>query len=187
MCRVSTSRKEQDKKQPSLQTPLHLFLLIGILIMISACEQTILVKDTNYLYGEMYGKNDTGFVIVNVATVDTYYQVTNLTAGLLNGTTVTNSNMTVQQAGVYKIDLASSISAGEVSEYGLKVYLNGVGQDKCYAHSHLTIGHTSSMGITCLLTIETNGVLSVRIDDHVNPPNNPTIYSMNINALRIGN
>jgi hypothetical protein len=161
--------------------------------MISACEQTILVKDTNgnvtinNLYGEMYGKNDTGFVIVNMATVDTYYQVTNLTAGLLNGTTVTNSNMTVQQAGVYKIDLASSISAGEVSEYGLKVYLNGVGQDKCYAHSHLTIGHTSSMGITCLLTIETNGVLSVRIDDHVNPPNNPTIYSMNINALRIGN
>jgi hypothetical protein len=154
--------------------------------MISACEQTILVKDTN-LYGEMYGKNDTGFVIVNVATVDTYYQVTNLKAGLLNGATVTNSNMTVQQAGVYKIDLASSISAGGVSEYGLKVYLNGVGQDNCYTHSHLTIGHASSMGISCLLNIGTNGVLSVRIDDHVNPPNNPTIYSMNINALRIRN
>jgi hypothetical protein len=135
----------------------------------------------------MYGKNDTGFITVSVAVVDNYYQVTNLTSGLLNGATVTNSNMTIQQAGVYKIDLASSISAGGVSEYGLKVFLDGVGQDKCYTHSHLTIGHSSSMGISCLLTIRTNGVLSVRIDDHVNPPNNPTIYSMNINAMRIGN
>jgi hypothetical protein len=42
--RVSTSRKEQDKKQPSLQTPLHLFLLIGVILIVSACTDETIIK-----------------------------------------------------------------------------------------------------------------------------------------------
>jgi hypothetical protein len=42
--RVSTSRKEQGMKSPSLQNPLHLFLLIGILLMISACTDETIIK-----------------------------------------------------------------------------------------------------------------------------------------------
>lgn len=141
----------------------------------------------NMIYGEMWNKSDTGFAIIDLTAVDTYVQIVNITSGNNNGFSVSESNLTATYAGVYKIDFSLSLSSGSGSEYGIKIFKNGVGQNNCYSHLHTTANQDTHASGSCILSLSANDKIGIYIDDHINPVNDPTIYFTNVNLLRIGN
>ena len=44
-------------------------------------------------------------------------------------------------------------SYNAVSSYGLKLFINGVGQDNCYSHTHTTLSIEATPGFTCLIEL----------------------------------
>jgi hypothetical protein len=140
------------------------------------------------IYGEMYNKSDTGFYNVDLTTVDTYYQVKNLTAGLNNGFKVTSGNLTAQKKGVYRVIAKAGVIvvSGAGGDNGMKLFINEVGQDKCYDHEH-TSGNPIGFIFSCLVSINRNDNVSIRFDDHASPVSDLTVLNANINLERIGN
>jgi len=141
----------------------------------------------NMIYGEIYNKSDTGFCIVDLTAQDVYHNITNLTGGLLNGFTNNTNNLTTLIAGTYKVDGHVSMSAGGSGEFGLKLFIGNVGKDNCYSHHHIATGDAVTMAVNCLVKLNAGDEISLQVDDHINPPNDPTIKSVNLNAWRIGN
>ena len=139
------------------------------------------------LYGEMWNKNDDGFVTVNLITPDAYVQIDNLNAGSMNGVSLENTaNLTVASAGMYNIKATFSATAGGNGEFGFKIYVNGAGQNDCYAHGKVATGGAVPFGIDCLVSLSAGDNVGLYVDDHANPVNDPTIKSANINLVNIG-
>lgn len=141
----------------------------------------------NQIYGEDYNKADAGFETVNLVNPDEYVRVTRLNAGSLNGFTVADGNLVAVYGGVYQVNGSLSIGASGLSEYGIKGFVNDTGQDNCYAHGHLSASQVDNLNFTCFVRLTVGQNFNVRIDDHSNPVNDPTLYSMNVNLLRVGN
>lgn len=143
----------------------------------------------NMIYGGSWNKTTGGFETVNLVTPEVYVPITKLIAEMTNGVTITNGtgNMTIQMGGTYQVILGASIEQGQVSQYGIKLFINNVGQDKCYSHFETlaTVGGTPSF--ICFLNLVSGDVINVRMDDHTNPVNDPTISNLNFNILRVGN
>ena len=142
----------------------------------------------NQFYGEMWNKSDTGFAIVDLIAQDVYVQILNISGlSLLNGFTYSDSNLTAVDGGIYKVSAVASLSAGGNSEFGLKVFQNSTGQDECYSHSNIATGDAQALSIACFLKLEGGDTIGLYVDDHTNPPNDPTVHSANVNLVRIGN
>lgn len=138
-------------------------------------------------FGEMWNKNDDGFAIIDLTAQDVYSQITNLTNGSVNGFTLSSSNLTVTNNGMYLVNGAVSLSAGGNGEFGVSIYKNTVGQNDCYAHSHVANGDSQSFGIACLLSLVAGDKIGLYVDDHVNPPNDPTIQSASVTLVKVNN
>lgn len=147
----------------------------------------IIRKSKDGVYGEMWNKQDAGFEVVNLVTPEVYVRVQNLTSGQLSGVAHSNGNMTIGVNGKYKIDATISLEAAGNSEYGIKVFKNNTSLTNCYAHVHLASGNADNVGISCMVSLARNDVIDIRIDDHSNPVNDPTLVSTNLNILRVSN
>ena len=143
----------------------------------------------NMIYGGSWNKTTGGFETVNLVTTQVYVPITKLRTDMNNGVTITNGtgNMTIQMQGTYQVTVGASIGQGQVSEYGMKLYLNEVGQDKCYSHFETSAAIGGTPFFTCFLNLVAGDVINVRMDDHTNPVNDPTISNLNFNILRVGN
>lgn len=136
-------------------------------------------------YGELWNKSDEGFTTIDLVTIDTYVQITELNEGLSNKVTINESDLIIQSAGLYKINAVASIVAGGNSEFGLKLFINDTGQDNCYSHAHGSSSQTDIFSITCFLELNIGDRIGLYLDDHTNPPNDAVFNSANINILKI--
>ena len=144
------------------------------------------VSINNY-YGEMWNKSDTGFEKVDLVSTDTYVKVQNLSAGTNNGFTNGNGNLTAQFSGMYSVNAKVGATATAIAgEYGMKIFVNEVGQYNCYDHEEPS---TAPIGfiIICLVRLNAGDVVSVRFDDHADPVRDLILYNGNVNLFRIGN
>lgn len=142
----------------------------------------------NQIFGEMYNKSDAGFVTLTLPAQDVYVGLTDLNAGSLNGfAKTTDNNLLVQNTGKYLVNATTSLSTSGNGEYGIRIYVDETGKDNCYTHLHLSSGAVSSQSLNCILSLTSGNKVSIRIDDHANPPNDPTFYSANLTITRIGN
>jgi len=118
----------------------------------------------------------------------TYVPITQLRSDLLNGFSNEDSqNLTAQVSGVYQASASASILKGTVSSYGMKLFINGVGQDKCYSNFDTTATTGGTPSFTCFISLEVGDVVYVGMDDHTNPVNDPTLGNFNLNLVRMGN
>lgn len=142
----------------------------------------------NMVYGEMWNKSDSGFATVDLATTDVYVIVRNLSAGNINGFSFTNSNLTAQIKGVYKVSVKIGVlGSGSGGENGMKIFINETGQDNCYDHEHTSSVNPIGFIIECIINLNVGDKVNIRFDDHNNPVNDLTLLNGNVNLVRVGN
>ena len=142
----------------------------------------------NMVYGEMWNKSDTGFAKIDLVSVDTYVRLENLTAGTNNGASINNGNMTITNAGVYKITAKVGVLAsGAGGDNGMKIFINDTGYNNCYDHEHTSSAQPIGFIIDCILSLQAGDRLTIRFDDHQAPVTDLTALNGNLNVLRIGN
>jgi len=140
----------------------------------------------NQIYGEMWNKDDNSFETIDLVTSNVYVRATNLTAGSLNGFSYANGNLTAQVKGTYSVNAKiGAIAAAIAGEYGMKVYINDVGQNNCYDHEEPSISPIGFI-ITCLIPLNVGDRVNIRFDDHSNPVRDLNLLNANINLVRVG-
>lgn len=149
-----------------------------------------LVVDGNFfgnrIYGDAFAKNDAGFVVVGFSAIDDYNRIRGLAQNLANGFSVVDSNIVAQVAGVYSVVATVSGSASGNGEFGFKGFVNDVAQEPCYGHKHIATGTTSQITFSCHVRLFENDKFNLRLDDHANPTNPITLYSVTVIVDRVG-
>ena len=148
----------------------------------------------NQIYGEIWNYTEGGFTF-SVASSGIYYNFTGLECGDLNGFDCTKETeakggtyLTTKKAGRYLLNLHIS---GEGSTagglYGVIISRNfeQVNNRDCYIHIDGTT-NAEVISITCIKQLSLNDKINIQVDDETDPPKDFTIYSANLNALRIG-
>jgi hypothetical protein len=87
---------------------------------------------------------------------------------------------------MYQASSMASFNKGQVSEFGMKLFLNGIGKDQCYSHFETSAILGATPSFVCLLRLSVGDKIYVAVDDHVNPVNDPTLTNFNLNLVRIG-
>jgi len=143
----------------------------------------------NNIYGELYGKNDAGFYVIDLVTVDTYVYADNLTNGSINGFTWNAYNLTAQYSGLYKATAKFGVEvvSGVGGDNGMKIFVNDIGQNNCYDHEHTSATQPIGFIADCLIRVNVGDNVSIRFDDHQSPVSDLRILNGNLNLHRIGN
>ena len=81
----------------------------------------------------------------------------------------------------------ASIDKGAVSEYETKLFVNNIGYDKCYSHFDTIVTMGGSPSFNCIIEFSVGDIVQIKVEDHVNPVNDPKIENLNLNLLRVGN
>ena len=141
----------------------------------------------NMIYGEMWNHTDIGFV-VDLITVQVYENITDLTDGSQNGFTLSNSKLTAQLSGLYRVDYSISFSGSANSEIGFSVGIGGVEQDQTHSHRTLgTGGDIGNAGGTGYIFLNQGDVVTLMARDEASPVKDINIIATNLNLMRIGN
>lgn len=155
--------------------------------VIGSINQTVGNLTGDFVYGEMWDHNDSGFT-VDLITVQVYENVTNLTTGSQNGFILSNSKLTTQISGVYKVDYSVSFSGSANSEIGFDLGINGVFQNNTHSHRKIgTGGDIGNTGGTGYIFLNQGDVVTLMARDEASPVRDISIVSVNINLLRVGN
>lgn len=161
------------------------FILILTLFMTGCSNDPIFIKTNSptEIYGEMYGKE---IGEVQIDTISKYYNITNLTQGDISGVNYSNSKLIIDEAGVYAISSQFSFSDGANTEFHLGLGINGSRQDHCHTQRKVgTGGDMRSASFTCINSFNKGDIITVMIEN-VDNVNNPTIHSINLNIIKIG-
>ncbi len=141
----------------------------------------------NMIYGEMWNHTDAGFV-VDLITVQVYENITDLTDGSQNGFTLSNSKLTAQLSGLYRVYYSISFSGSANSEIGFSVGIGGVEQDQTHSHRTLgTGGDIGNTGGTGYIFLNQGDVVTLMARDEASPVKDINIIAANLNLMRIGN
>lgn len=182
---VNSGNIVPDTSDYGLNVSTEIYTPIKNCLMVGTDENNKIIC-INATYAEAWNKSDAGFQTIILPAADVYEQVTNLELGNSSGFNLSNGNLTAQYSGIYLVNVQMSIELVAPSELGAQVFLNNVGQNNCYVHQHVATNNVESIGITCILKLVAGDKIGLKIDDHSNPPNNPTLDSFNMNIHRIG-
>lgn len=141
----------------------------------------------NVIYGEMWNFTSAGFAVA-IPVISTYYQVTGLACGSLNGFTCSGSNLTVRVPGTYRIDSTLSISGSANSQYGVGIRINSDNPEtlgKCYTRFDGESRH-ETVSSACFRTLAIGDTVGMWVDDQANPPQNIDIHTVGITLTRVG-
>ena len=148
----------------------------------------------NQIYGEMWNYTSDGWAFA-IPDSSIYYNITDISeAEDLNGFTHTletqangGSYLTAQVSGKYKIDARVSFSGGNNQLYGYGVSKNGIIQRDCYTRRSTSTTNTARGGAGCIISLSVGDKIGVQIEDEAGVTAGVTIYSINLNLVRIGN
>jgi len=145
------------------------------------------LTDADMIYGEMWNFTTGGWTF-EIGSTGIYYNVSNFTAGNMNGFTFDASNLTTQFAGTYRIDWSVSFSGQAGSLYGWLVSKNGDQNSarECYSRRDTSGTQVGNVGGTCILDLVVGDNLVLQVEDEDGTPQNVVIYNMNVNAMKIG-
>jgi len=155
-----------------------IILLIGLIV---AC----LVSTVPFVSEQSYGEINAKDTIIVITDPDTYYPLTDSNAGLLNGFTFEDGNLTADYNGVYLIVSQWSFSGSTNNEYHLSLNINGVQESKCHAERQMESGDVGSASYTCLVTLNTGDNITPIIEN-ITSGNNATIHDFELTIHNVG-
>jgi len=147
-------------------------------------------------YGEIwnYTSNATAWEFL-VDSVDVYYNLTNLSAGDLDGFTFISSSqeeggdyLITKFSGTYLISFSSSFAADGKGLYSLGVAKNfDINNCRdCYARRSISSPDVvGNIGITCILSLEVGDTLNIVVEVETSPIKHLDFHTVNLNVVRI--
>ena len=157
-----------------------------IVLNYTAVNQTLLNDSfPTAVYAEGFFHSYSDPAILELATTDTYYQITNFSMHELKGFNVTPSGVVVLYAGTYKLSFNFAMSGGNSGDYELEFFKNGVGQEDCATFVTTATTDHLTAAINCLIMLEKGDVLMVKAKDLGNPAQDISYHQLNLNIIRI--
>ena len=151
----------------------------------------------NQIYGEMYNYTTFGtFFTVDLITQGVYVNLTNMSAGSINGFNFTSaekssggSYLTAFVDGVYKVDFGISfegVTAGGTYGFSVAKNFDETQSRECYRRRDGT-GNLGALSITCIINLNVGDTINVKVEDESDPVKDIMVDSANLNILRVGN
>lgn len=152
----------------------------------------------NQIYGEMWNRTGSASpYTITIGAVGTYYNVTGLKAGELNGFEVYENSSS--QGGSYLMAkvggryLASAtlstkigVASGDLYGYAISHEFERANHNNCYAR-RAAVNSFGNVGITCLMDIEANTRINLQIEQETGGvARDVDITTANLNLVRIG-
>lgn len=148
----------------------------------------------NSVYGEMWNYTSAGWNF-DIDMNNVYYNLTNLTIGELNGFSFEDntqenggSNLITQVDGLYIMSMSLSFSSENVGGlYGISIAhdFDPDTHRNCYARRNAATT-TGNVGITCIMDLHVGDKVVIMVENE-NTNRDMTIYTVNLNIVRIGN
>lgn len=139
------------------------------------------------IYGGMFNR-DPAATTITLSGVNDFENITNLSAGNLNGVSFTNNTLTVLFDGVYRIDYSISATSAANSRYALAVAIdNSVDNESLSERTINAGGNLGNTGGTANLALTSGATINLQVSDLNAPAQDISYVSVNVNVIRIGN
>ena len=152
------------------------------------------LTDADMIYGEMYNYTVVGSPwVFGIATQNIYYNMSNFTAGDLNGFRYIQNvadegdQLEALVPGKYKVSLTMSFSSSAVGGlYGIGVTHNwNVSKHReCYSRREAA-AEVGNVGVSCIMDLDVGDKVIVQVENEQNT-RNMNIHTMNVNLVKIG-
>lgn len=98
----------------------------------------------------------------------TYYEVDGLTdVGLNNGVSISSGDITVTNAGVYRLCMSVSASVDAINqEIDMSISINNVIQNHCSAHRYFSSTNIGNAGSCCILDLSASDVVKLEVENN---------------------
>lgn len=179
-----------------------LLMILGVYVVINGVDYVdpddVSLDDLGLYYGEMwnYTANLSSWEFPLYEGSGVYHNLSNLSAGQVygfgfdgNDSGFGGSYLTVQTAGLYKVNAVISAYATFAGLYGFGVAdsFDIVNSRNCYARIDVPKNSAGVGTITCLLDLEVGDTLNLVIEDEIDPiVGDVYIQAVNLNAVRVG-
>jgi len=173
-----------------MKTKIYLiFLLLLLCLSLLSCsdQRTLIIPSSNSLiYGSTYGED----LLLTISTNNTYYNVTTIQTGLLNGFTFNETGegeLKALYSGNYKLDSSWSFNGGANTEYHIRIAVNGIAT-KCQGERKVGTGNDvgSATTVPCIVTLRVNDKITLQVEN-IDNTNNVNIHDVGLTALRLEN
>lgn len=148
----------------------------------------------NLIYGEMYNYSDSSDpFFMDLPVAGTYYNLSNMTAGTLNGFQFTDnedgsgSYLTAEIDGLYEISFTVSFkgeTAGGLYGFSVNANHNPSSSRHCYSRRDATTS-VGNLGVTCLLDLTVGDEVVVMVENE-NANRGIYVHTANLNLRRVG-
>ena len=161
-----------------------LFVGIVIIIVVIAAFSIQPSEDLPHYAEGFYQSYDTP-IYINTTVTDVYYNVTGFTLDKYYGFVIDNNAVMTTHKGLYKISAAMSFSGGNGAEYEAELFINGVGKEECVFFRSTSSTLIGDAGFSCIMQLEENDHLIMKVKDFSSPPKPISIYRLNFNIVEI--
>ena len=164
-----------------------LFSILILTLFLTGCSDDYIIINSNpydsAVFGELVGRN---IGETNIISKDVYYNVINLTCGHSLNINCSNSELIIIEPGYYRIGSQFAFNDGANTEFHLALGINENRNEHCHTQRKLgTGGDVGSASFTCIDYLNTSDALTIMIENVINT-NNPSIQSINLNLVKIG-
>lgn len=135
-------------------------------------------------YAQTAYHNETDPLVIDLITEDVYYNVSGLHVDYSEG--INTSGMpTITASGMYQLVGSISFSGGNSGKYRYNLFVNDVEEHACGAMRTTTSTSLGSMSINCLVQLEVDDTVNMRVKDTTSPVQDVNIYTLTFNMIKI--
>lgn len=136
-------------------------------------------------FGEIYYHSYSDAVTITMADADTYYTITNHSAGELNEITAVNNGLNITKNGSYSISVTLAMQGGNTGNYEIEVFKGADAQNKCATFQSTTTTAHENVVINCILELVAGDIITVRAKDIDTPAQDMLYHQFNLNIIEI--
>ena len=141
--------------------------------------------ETNVHYAEGSYHNETVPVTIGIASIDTWYNMTNFTQAHTNEVTFAGDGININKTDTYLISASFTVSGGNAGKYRISLFVNDVENMLCGAGRDTTSTDWGNLGITCLDDFTAGDSLVFKVKDVQAPAQDLNIYFQTANIIEI--
>ncbi len=161
-----------------------LFFSTVIIVIVVAAFSIQPSEDMPHYAEGFYQSYDTP-IYINTTVTDVYYNITGFTLDKYYGFIVGTNDLIIEHTGLYKVSVGMSFSGGNGAEYETELFINNVGKEECVFFRTTSSTLIGDAGFSCILNLEENDNLIIKVKDFSSPPKPIFIYRLNFNIVEI--
>lgn len=137
-------------------------------------------------YAQTSFHNDVSPLIIGLSTEDVYENVTGLNVDYGHGIDTSSGIPTITKDSMYQLIGSISFSGGNSGRYRFNLFVNSVEEPACGAMRTTDTANLGSLSINCLVYLEDDDQVNMRVMDTTSPVQNVSIHTLTFNMVQIG-